>query len=167
VNINPNANLIINRNLYWKIRELIENRYSWVYKQNYNVLSAYPSTVGGVIIYPSFVLGTEVVDTIPYEIGSRDRYNFYTEIVVFSNGIAQRDEVTFYLFDNFHNRDYTLYNITTANPVAVGNYNNFSTLGIYRCMNAYYSNVPVPVELPDRKMRYESDITMDVHCPLF
>ena len=161
------ANMILNRNLYWKLRELIEDKYSWIYKTNYNIMMAYPSSAGAVAIYPSFVVNTEVVDGVPYEIGSRDRYNFYTEIVIFSNGIAQRDGVTFYLYDNLYNRDYTLYDMSTTNPTAVGDYSNLSSLGQFRCGKAYYTNSIVPVEISDKKMRYESDINVDIECPQF
>lgn len=166
--MNAKANQIINRNIYWKIRELMADQFSnWTFGTDYDIMSAYPSSADEVPAYPCFTIMTQTINNLPYEIGSRDRVLFPTEIVIFSRDIAQRDYLNFYIYDGLQNRDFVLYDMSSSEPSVAGDYSGLSTLGKYRCYSGRCFNFPVAIKTADNKLRYESDVNITIECPVF
>lgn len=163
--MDKNANLIINRNLYWKLREVIENDSSnWTYGTDYNIVSAYPD-LDTVPVYPVFVIMTAYADGLPYELGAKDRLLLQTDIVILANDVSQNDYYNVLLWGTFNNVSLTLYDLSETNPSTVGDYSGIPTLGKYRCSKANYSNSGIVLHMPDNKMNYESTVGFEIEVP--
>jgi hypothetical protein len=163
--MNKNANLILNRNLYWHLRDIIETDNSnLVYGTDYNVVSAYPD-LETIPVYPTFVIMTVYADGLAYEIGAKDRVILNTDIIVLANDIAQNDYYNMVIWNAFHNKDIALYDMSSTNPSSVGDYTGLSTLGKYRCYDVNYANSEAAIYMPDKSMNYESTINMRIELP--
>jgi len=163
--MNPNANLVISRNIFWKLREIIEDHFtSWIYNTDYSIKMSYPENGEDITVYPSFVIDDEGFIPKPYQIGARDKATFFYDIVIVSDNKPQRTYLNMLVWDNFHNRDYVLYDMSASEPSIVGDYSALSTKGIFRCLTGRCRNMEIRNDI-DRKMRYESWILFDVECP--
>jgi len=166
--MNINANTIINRNLYWKIREIINDQFSnWTVGTHYGILGSYPENAEDVMVYPTFVIDTSGFDGMPYELGAKDRVRIRTEFVVMSDNLAQRDMLNMFLWDQFHGKRFTLYDMSTTEPSVAGDYSGLSTLGKFYSHNVNVINIPVPIKIDDKRLRYESTLFLDIECPNF
>lgn len=113
--------------LIYHLREVMENS-GWG-ASDYSVIDSYPTNLDTITKFPSVTVQSNVGEGKPIEIGSQDALKLSWFIDIFAKGDGQRDDITFFIWDDLQDNQIVLYDFNTGFPPTTGDYSGISTLG--------------------------------------
>lgn len=128
--------------LVYHIREVMEDN-GWL-NGDYEVIDAYPDNLDKITKFPVVSVQMNVGVSLPFQIGSTNALSITWLIDVFAKSDGQRDDITYFIWNDLQDGQIVLYNFNTGFPASVGNYTGIGTLG-----NISFDNVSFSVIDPE------------------
>lgn len=151
--------LVALRNIYWKVREIVEdNGYS---SSEYSITISYPNNEDDIRETPMIAVELGYSSGIPLQLGSTDRLHVIVFIYIIGDSRSQVEEIASVLWDTMNAKHYTLYDMESSAPSAVGNYSGLSSAGKFMLTKGEIDPSSV-ITTKDEKLIYENIVRFNM-----
>ena len=132
--------------LIFHLRELMEN--SGYTASQFSVNDSYPSNLDDITQFPAITVQSNVGEAFPIQLGNISTLRITWFIDIFAKGDGQRDDITYFIWNDLQENQIILYDFNTGFPPTTGDYTGISTLG-----KIHFDNVSFQTIEPDEFSR--------------